>query len=283
MVRLNVRNLLWTMTKAIRCVAVIITFFSLLGAGCTPDGMTERTETLSGTLTVFAAASLTEPFTAMVQPLKRLYPDLRIRFNFAGSQTLRTQLEQGALADVFASANVDQMARAQQSGVVEDSSHLFAKNRLVVIVPRDNPAQLSGFRDLATRGLRLVLAGPQVPVGQYSRQVLRQAAVDYGADFETRVLQNRVSDEHNVKQVVTKVQLAEADAGITYVSDITSRMQVDVLVLPIPDLYNQFAMYPIAGVKGSQQRAAAQAFIEFVRSDSGQAIMASYHFIPVEE
>ena len=99
--RLNVRNLLWTMTKAIRCVAGIITLFYLLSAGCTPNGMAERTETLSGTLTVFAAASLTEPFTAMVQPLKKRYPDLRIRFNFAGSQTLRTQLEQGAQADVF--------------------------------------------------------------------------------------------------------------------------------------------------------------------------------------
>jgi molybdate transport system substrate-binding protein len=167
--------------------------------------------------------------------------------------------------------------------VVSAASHLFVKNRLVIVVPRENPGKLAAFRDLATAGLKLVLAGPHVPVGQYSRQALRQAAADYGADFEARVLQNLVSEEHNVKQVATKVQLAEADAGITYVSDITPQMQPDVLTLTIPDAYNQVAAYSIALVNGTRQRAAAQAFVDFVRSDAGQAIMASYQFIPVKE
>jgi molybdate transport system substrate-binding protein len=271
------------MTQAIPRGAVIASLLCMFTTSSARHGIAQSASSLTGTLTVFAAASLTESFTAMAQHLKTRYPRLRIRFNFAGSQSLRTQLEQGALADVLASANVEQMELAQQSGVVWVESYLFAKNRLAVIVPRENPGKLAAFRDLATPGLKLVLAGPHVPVGQYSRQVLRQAAADYGIDFEARVLQNLVSEEHNVKQVVTKVQLAEADAGIAYVSDVTPRIKRDILTLPIPDAYNQIATYPIALVNGTRQRAAAQAFMDFVRSDAGQAMMASYNFIPVKE
>ena len=278
-----VRNPLRHMRKAITRGAVIASILWLLVTSSARYDVAQGASPLAGTLTVFAASSLTESFTAIAQRLTTLYPDLRIQFNFAGSQSLRTQLEQGALADVFASANVDQMELAQKSGVILVASHLFVKNRLVVIVPRDNPGKLTTFRDLAMPGLKLVLAGPHVPVGQYSRQAIRQAAADYGSDFEARVLQNLVSEEHNVKQVVTKVQLAEADVGITYVSDITPRIRPDVLTLPIPDTYDQVATYPIAAVNGTRHRAAAAAFIEFVRSDLGQAMMASYNFIPVKE
>nr|MCA8837507.1 molybdate ABC transporter substrate-binding protein [Pseudomonadota bacterium] len=185
--------------------------------------------------------------------------------------------------DVFASADVEQMTRAQQSEVVSDQSYFFVRNRLVVIIPRDNPGQLTTFRDLATPGLRVVLAGSQVPVGRYSRRALRQVPLEGGADFEAQVLKNLVSEEHNVKQVVTKVQLAEADAGITYGSDVTSRIQSDIQTLEIADAYNQIATYPIAVVKGTRQRAAAEAFIQFIRSDAGQAILATYKFAPVKE
>ncbi|MDH3599140.1 MAG: molybdate ABC transporter substrate-binding protein [Candidatus Tectomicrobia bacterium] len=277
------RNPLRNMTKTIPRGMLIAGLLCMLATSSVQYNIAQSASPLNGTLTVFAAVSLTEAFTALAQRLKTLYPGLRIQFNFAGSQSLRTQLEQGAPADVFASANVDQMELAQQSGVVLVESHLFVKNRLVVIAPRDNPGKLAAFRDLATPGLKLVLAGPHVPVGQYSRQALRQAAADYGADFEAQVLQNLVSEEHNVKQVVTKVQLAEADAGITYVSDITPRIKPDILTLPIPEAYNQIATYPIALVNGTRQRTAAQAFIDFVRSDPGQALMASYNFIPVKE
>jgi molybdate transport system substrate-binding protein len=238
---------------------------------------------VAGTLTVFAAASLTESFTAIGKHLESLHPGLRILFNFAGSQALRTQIEQGALADVFASADVLQMQLARKSGVVQDEAPIFIKNRLAIIVPRRHGGQVSTLRDLATPGLKLVLAGQHVPVGHYSRQVLRRAAVDYGDDFEARVLQNLVSEEHNVKQVVTKIQLGEADAGMAYVSDITPQIESAVQTISIPDAYNQIASYPIAIVKGMRQRAAAEAFIGFVRSERGQAIMKSYNFVPVME
>ena len=238
---------------------------------------------MAGTLTVFAAASLTGPFTAIGERLESRYPNLRIRFNFAGSQALRTQLEQGAPADVFASANGLQMELAKQSGIVQDEAPIFTKNRLALIVPHHNPGQVRVLRDLAAPGLKLVLAGRHVPVGRYGRQVLRRAAGDYGADFETRVLHNLVSEEHNVKQVVTKIQLGEADAGMAYVSDITPQMANTVRSITIPEAYNPIASYPIALVKDTRQPAAAKTFIDFVRSEQGQAMMQSYNFVPVME
>ncbi len=232
---------------------------------------------------MFAAASLTESFTAIGKRLELGHPGLRVLFNFAGSQALRMQIDQGAPADVYASANVEQMAMAQKSGMVENPPTIFIKNRLVAIVPRGNPGCVAHFRDLAKPNLKLVLAGRHVPVGRYSRDVLRRAAMDVGDDFEARVLRNLVSEEHNVKQVVTKVQLGEADVGMAYISDITTRIAHAIVTIPIPDAYNRTATYPMAIIKGTRQRAAAEVFIEFVGSDQGQAIMKSYNFIPVVE
>jgi len=238
---------------------------------------------MSGTLTVFAAASLTESFAVIGAHFERRHADLRILFNFAGSQTLRTQLEQGAPADVFAAADVVQMQLAKQHGVVQDEAPVFVKNRLVLIVPHDNPGGVTALRDLATPGLKLVLAGSHVPVGRYSREVLHRAAAVYGADFEAQVLQHLVSEEHNVKQVVTKIQLGEADVGMAYVSDLTPQVADAIRSIPIPEAYNLTASYPIAIVNGTHQHAAARAFIDFVRSDQGQVIMKSYNFVPVME
>lgn len=238
---------------------------------------------LTGTLTVFAAASLTESFTEIGTQFEALHPGLHILFNFAGSQTLRTQLEQGAYADVFASADMAQMLLAKQRGVVGKDTPVFIKNKLVVIVPRANPGNIAAFYDLASPGYTLVLAGPHVPVGHYSRQALHQAAGDYGADFVTRVLYNLVSEEYNVKQVVTKVQLGEADAGIVYVSDITPQISQQVRMLAIPEALNQTATYPIARLKASQHPETAEAFIAYVLSEAGQTILQSYNFIPLQE
>jgi len=236
-----------------------------------------------GTLTVFAAASLTEPFAEIGKRLEATYPGLKILYNFGGSPTLRTQLEQGARADVFVSADAVQMELAKQNGVVQGETPVFVKNRLVVIVPRDNPGKVTAFSDLAKPGLKLDLAAPTVPVGHYSRQALRAASAAYGADFEGRARRNVVSEEENVKQVVAKVQLGEADAGIVYISDVTPKIGNNVLMIQIPDAYNQVATYPIALTQSVQNRPAAEAFISFVLSAQGQALLQAHHFIPVKE
>ena len=166
---------------------------------------------------------------------------------------------------------------------MQGERRIFAKNRLVVIVPRDNPGKVISFRDLAKPGLQLDLAARTVPVGNYSRQALRQASAAYGADFEAQTLRNVVSEEENVKQVVAKVQLGEADAGIVYVSDVTPKIGKNVLMVEIPDAYNPIVTYPIALTQSVQNRPAAETFISFVLSAQGQALLRAHNFMPVEE
>jgi molybdate transport system substrate-binding protein len=247
------------------------------------SGVAQTPARPTGELTVFAAVSLTEPFTEMGTRLEATYPGLKIIYNFGGSPTLRTQLAQGARADVFVSADAVQMELAKKSGVVQGEPAIFVKNRLVVIVPRENPGKIMAFRDLARPGLKLDLAAPKVPVGNYSRQALQKATAEYGAEFAEGALKNVASEEENVKQVVTKVQLGEADAGIVYVSDVTPKVSNAVHLIPIPDAYNQIATYPIALTQTVQNRVAAEMFLHFVLSAEGQAVLKAHNFIPVKE
>ena len=161
-------------------------------------------------------------------------------FNFAGSQQLATQLEQGATADVFASADERWMTYAAEKDLLAEPARLFAHNRLAVIVPATNPARIGRLQDLARRGVKLVVAAEAVPVGAYTRQSLAKLAQapDFPADFDRRVLANVVSQEENVKAVVTKVQLGEADAGVVYVSDAIGSVARHLRVFPIPEAQN---------------------------------------------
>jgi molybdate transport system substrate-binding protein len=247
------------------------------------NGFSQEAQSPTGELTVFAAASLTEPFTEIGKRLQADHPGLKVTYNFGGSQALRTQLEQGAQADVFASADAVQMDLAKKNGVMQGDSPFFVKNRLVVIVPKENKAKVTTFCDLGKAGLKLDLANANVPVGNYSRQAFRKASAACGSDFEQRVLKNLVSEEENVKQVVTKVQLGEVDAGIVYISDVTPKVSTVVGAVTIPDDANQIAAYPIALTKEVRNRAAAQAFIGFVLSAEGQAILKAHSFIPLKE
>jgi molybdate transport system substrate-binding protein len=237
----------------------------------------------SGEVVVLAAASLTAAFRDVAFGIRATHPQLHIVYNFAGSQALRTQLEQGAAADVFASANNAQMRRALDGGLVGGAPQVFVRNTLQVIVPQANPGRITSFEDLAKGGLRLALAGPQVPAGRYSREALQAAQPDYGADFAARVLHNLVSEETSVKQVLVKVQLGEADAGIVYASDVSPKVRQDVSAVPIPDAYNRLASYPIAVTQAARNPAGAAAFIRYVLSPPGQATLKAHGFIPVTE
>ena len=237
----------------------------------------------SGEVVVMAAASLTAAFTDMARGIRNVHPWLRIVYNFAGSQALRTQLEQGAAADVFASANDVQMQRALDSGLIDGPPQVFVRNTLLIVVPRDNPGEAVSFEDLVKPGLKLTLAGSQVPVGRYSREALQAAQADYGPDFVARVLRNLVSEEASVKQVLVKVQLGEADAGIVYASDVSEKVLLDVSTIPIPDAYNRLASYPIAATQTARNPSGAAAFIRFVLSPAGQAILQAHGFVPVSE
>lgn len=231
-------------------------------------------------LIVFAASSLTDAFTEIGQAFEAQTPGVKVSFNFASSSDLALQLSEGAQADVFASANQKQMDKASEAGRIDGTPEIFATNRLVVIVPADNPAGIQAPIDLANGGIKLVLAAPDVPVRDYAEQVLDKLAADptYGDGFKASVLANLVSEEANVRQVVTKVSLGEADAGIVYTSDVTPDMATAILGIEIPDEFNVVASYPIAAIKDTPNTATAQAFIEFILAQDGQAILQKWGF-----
>jgi molybdate transport system substrate-binding protein len=237
-------------------------------------------DSLSGPLTVFAAVSLTDAFKEIAAEFEKVNPGVEVTFNFAGSSALRTQLEQGARADIFASADTVQMNAARQSGVIEGGDKVFVRNTLAIITPSDNPAGVSNLSDLKDNGLKLVLAAPEVPAGDYARRMLTKAAADpiYGPGFSGDVLKNLVSNEANVKQVVAKVELGEADAGIVYGSDVTPSVAPKLKTIAIPAGINVVAEYPIALTSGARNRAAARAFIDFVSGSAGQDILKKWGF-----
>ena len=235
------------------------------------------------TLQVFAAASLADAFNDLARRLESQRPGLRVRLSFAGSQQLVAQLEQGASADVFASADERCMDAIRSSGLLAGHAETFARNRLVVIVPKTNPARIGRLQDLAKGGVKVVLAADAVPVGYYSRTALANLARTTGfePDFATRVLRNVVSEEENVKSVVSKVQLGEADAGIVYRSDLSPAVARYVRVLEIPESANVIASYPIAVLKGGTASEAAKAFVDLVLSADGQRVLEQRGLLPV--
>jgi molybdate transport system substrate-binding protein len=231
-------------------------------------------------LTVFAASSLTDAFTEMRKVFEANHPGVTVTTNYSGSQALRTQLEQGAIADVFASANTKEMDTLVADNLIHsDTAQIFLTNSLLVILPANNPANIQTLKDLSQPGIKLVLAAEEVPVGKYARQVLDNLDALYGASFKDAVLTNLVSNEDNVKQVVAKVQLGEADAGIVYVSDAVAAPELKTIF--ITDEFNEIAKYPIAVLSTAPEPEMAAAFVNFVLSVEGQAILQKWGFTPI--
>jgi molybdate transport system substrate-binding protein len=217
----------------------------------------------------------------MATSFEKQHPEIEVVLNLAGSQQLAQQLVLGAPADVFASANEPQMQVAISGGrIVSGAPVPFARNRLVVVAPVSNPASLNRLQDLAKPGLHLVLADDAVPVGRYARRFLENASRDAAFDpsYGQTVLANVTSFELNVRSALTKVALGEADAGIVYTSDLAGAGARQVVRLDIPDALNAVAVYPIAPVADSAHPELAAAFIAFVCSAVGQAILARYGF-----
>lgn len=259
----------------------------ILSACATSDpsvlAASRKSNSSSGQLTVFAAASLTEAFTAIGKQFEAANPGMKVTFNFAGSQQLAQQIIQGAPADVFASANQPQIEAVVRNGLVDHTSvQTFTNNRLVVITPKNNPAHIQKLSDLRKPGLKLVLAAKEVPVGSYSLQFLDKASQDpsLGADYKAAVLKNVVSYEENVRAVLSKVILGEADAGIVYRSDISRGNADKVDELDIPDNLNVIASYYIAPVQASGQKELAKAFTKYVMSAAGKDTLRKYGFTP---
>ncbi|HZW05075.1 MAG TPA: molybdate ABC transporter substrate-binding protein [Anaerolineaceae bacterium] len=253
----------------------------LLGACAPPPARTNSAAAGPATLDVYAAASLSGAFDDIGRAFAGQTPGVEMRHNFAGSQAVAQQIINGAPADVFASADARQMDAVVASGLIAaEDVHVFARNHLVIIVPPDNPAGIGSLADLAQPGLALVLAAEEVPLGAYSRQMLGSAAAlpEYGADFASRVLANVVSLEDNVRAVVTKVALGEADAGIAYANDAAGDAVVGWVAVPAG--LDVTASYYLAAVAKRPNRALADQYVDFVLSEQGQAILAENGLVP---
>jgi molybdate transport system substrate-binding protein len=222
----------------------------------------------TGHITVFAAASLTGAFTEIGKAFSQANPRATATFDFDASSALVQQISQGAPADVFASADTTNMNKLTTPGLNGSAPVVFATNLLAIIVPKGNPKGVTGVSDLSKPGLKVVLCQPQVPCGKYANQILTKANVKV----------TPVSQEENVKGVVTKVTSGEADAGIVYTTDVIAAGP-SAQAVAIPANLNVVADYPIASVKGSRNQQTDAAFMSFVLGAQGQSILAKYGFL----
>ena len=226
---------------------------------------------LSGSINVFAASSLTASFVDIAAAFEKANPDVKITLNFAGSSTLVTQIQNGAPADVFASADPANMDRLTKAKLVNGTPVVFARNRPMIVVPRGNPLRITSLADLAGPEVVVALGAVGVPVGDYARQILGRA----GIEVKPKTLESSVS------AIVTKAALREIDAGIVYVTDVAiDDYRVDGVA--IPDEQNIVATYPVAALTSSSNKATAAGFVAFTQTSVAQAILANYKFVPLK-
>jgi molybdate transport system substrate-binding protein len=266
-----------------RLVAFVALSVALVASGCAsssksgssttttsaPTATTTSGSALTGKLNVYAAASLTEAFNDLKSSLATSHPDLSLTMNYAGSQALVQQIEQGAPADVFASADKKNMDKLVAKGLVE-TPKTFAHNKLEIAVAPGNPKHITGLADLEKPGVTLVLADPSVPAGNYARQAFQKAGLP---------APKPASNELDVKSAITKVTTGDADATVVYVTDVTAAGN-KVEGVAIPDNQNVIATYPIAALKASKNLQAAEAYVDEVVSGSGQQALQGRGFLP---
>lgn len=257
--------------KIARFLAATTLAAGLTLAGCgseTPSATTSSgSKGVTGTVTVFAAASLTESFTKMGKDFAAANPGSKVTFNFAGSSALATQINQGAPADIFASAAPANMKSVTDAGNAEGSPAIFVRNQLVIAVPKGNPKGIKGLADLAKPGLKVALCAEQVPCGAAARKALDAVKVSL----------TPVTLEQDVKQALSKVKLGEVDAALVYRTD-AKAASAEVEGIEFPESAGAVNDYPIVLLKNAPNKTAAQAFLAYVQSDTGMAVLTAAGF-----
>jgi molybdate transport system substrate-binding protein len=249
--------------RSLGALVVLVTLGSGCGAGATA---TPSSSGPTGSITVFAASSLTAAFTAISTDFESTHPTTSVHLAFAGSSTLAAQIQQGATGDLIAMADQVNMQALVKTGLLAGTSQIFAHNRLQIVVGKGNPKHIAGLTDLSRPGLVVVLCAPAVPCGRYAGQALRRAGVSV----------TPASQETDVKAVLGKVALDEADAGIVYLTDAAAG-GARVQGVDIEPAFNIIADYPIAVLKDSHNVRLARAFIDYVLAD-GQGTLSRYGF-----
>lgn len=257
------------MLRPTRWRLALIALPALVAAGCGEDDKVTAADALSGDLRVFAAASLTEAFAEMGKAFEAEHPGVKVTFNFAASSALAQQVNEGGPSDVLVSADEPNMKKVTDTGNAS-GPRTIARNRLAILVEKANPKDITGLADLGRSGLVFVVCAPEVPCGKFGAAALAKA----------NVTAKPASLEENVKAVVSKVALGEADAGIVYVTDVKAAGdKAQGVEIDIADDVALEAVYPIAVTKAAANRDMAAAWIEYVLSDDGQKTLARYGFL----
>lgn len=269
----------------VRAGSTILTGLALLAfgacsgaAGGSSSGSTALTS--GAALTIYGAASLKGPLDQAKPAYEAAHPGSTVTISTDSSAALEMQIELGAPADVFLSADTTNPKKLVDAGLAAGDPVTFAANQLTIVVPTANAAGIRSPLDLARSGVKVVAAGDEVPITTYARQLLDQLArtPGYPADFAARVGANVVSKEDNVKAVIAKVELGEGDAGVVYVTD--ARASSKVSTVDIPDSANVAATYAGVVVKASKNGGAAEEFLDWFAGPDGQSILAAFGFLP---
>jgi molybdate transport system substrate-binding protein len=266
------------MRRALLLVAVVA--MALVGCGGNSAGG-GGDEQEGATLRVFAATSLTDAFGELANTFEEDNPGVEVRLNLESSTTLLAQIRRGAPADVYASSAVEEMDKAVNGGLVEGEPKTFAKNREVIMVPKENPANLRSLRDLASPGVKLVLTEEGVPSTDYAIEILGKANARYGSGFKEDVLSNVVSREANVRAAVGRVAHGDYDGTFSYASDYTPDIRERVKVIEIPEDLNIVATYPVAALKDAESPELAREWVDLVVGAEGQRVLKKWGFEPV--
>ncbi|HWQ67009.1 MAG TPA: molybdate ABC transporter substrate-binding protein [Methanospirillum sp.] len=246
--------------------------------GCVSAADTNQTE-----LMIFAAASLTGVIGDLDPIFEAAHPGVQVTENFDSSATLETQIKEGAATDLFLPASTKNMDNLVKENVIgKDTVTPYATNKLAIIVPVDNPAKITGLADLAKSGVKIVSETAEVPVRKYTEQMLNKTVNDtaYGQAFVDGFKANIVSEETNVAGATTKVALGEADAGITYYSDVTKELGAKIKIIDIPENLNVVASYNAGILTESKQSELAKEFISLLTSEEGKTALKDYKFSP---
>lgn len=257
---------------------VLAVAVGLIAGGCGSSSSGSGTSSSPVKLTVFAAASLNKVFPQIAADFEKAHPGVTFTYSFAGTDTLTTQIEQGAPADIFAGASTKYGTELAGKGLI-DAPQPFATNKLVLIVPAADPAHIHSLRDLAKPGIKLVIGDATVPIGSYTRKVLGNLDAAYGGGYSGKVLKNVASEALDVTSILTDVSTGNADAGFVYVTDARS-VGGKVTTIGLPAAAQAVASYPIAVVKASKNATVAGQFTAFVLGSQAQALLAGAGFGP---
>ena len=256
---------------AVACAAVAAVMLAACSSssGGSSSGSSPAAGKVSGTVVVFAATSLTEAFDKIGAQFEKANPGVTVKFNYNGSSSLATSINQGAPADVFASAAPENMKTVTDAGDAVGTPQIFTRNTGEIMVEKGNPKKITSVKDLANPAIKVAVCAPEVPCGAVATAIFKNAGVTV----------KPVSEETNVGGVVTKVTLGEVDAGIVYVTDVKENAgKADGVTIPADQ--NDITDYPIVEVKGVPNASGAKAFISYVLGPDGQKVLASFGFMP---